>query len=275
MSPDELALLPLCGVSAYRAVRTFAVAFGTSVMPFEDGVVRRFTNDHEPGQTSRRVLVLRGHDGIGGMAVQMLANRGWRVCVHAPMPALKDEDEYMRDIEDRIREWGGEEVVFDDGEGRGAVVRVIERLMGDGDTFDAILDTVGGKDIWDVSQKLLNGTGKGKSCGQFTTLVGDIPEKIIPSAGSHFKAGLRSLRNTHNHEGSKVGYAWVSIAQDVDWEGEDVRDSIGAVLRLAINEGIKPFVGGDARTVPFERTPNVFSAGFFNSGSTVVVKVVS
>ncbi|KAF8911932.1 hypothetical protein CPB85DRAFT_1220626, partial [Mucidula mucida] len=76
-------------------------------------------------------------------------------------------------------------------------------------------------------------------------------------------------------QGKQGGYAWVSIAQDVDWEGEDVRDSIGAVLRLAINEGIKPSVGGDARTVPFERTPNVFSAGFFNSGSTVVVKVVS
>ncbi|KAF9042540.1 hypothetical protein BDZ89DRAFT_1203082, partial [Hymenopellis radicata] len=165
IGPDELALLPLCGVSAYRAVRTFAVAFGTSVTPLGDGAVRRFTNDHEPGQMSRRALVLRGHDGIGGMAVQMLAERGWRVCVHAPMPAVKDEDEYMRDIEDRVREWGGEEVVFDDGEARGAVVRVIERLMGDGDTFDAILDTVGGKDIWEVSQKLLNGTGKGRAVG--------------------------------------------------------------------------------------------------------------
>ncbi|KAK0191390.1 hypothetical protein F5146DRAFT_930498 [Armillaria mellea] len=299
MSPSELALLPLCGVAAYRAVRTFVAAFSLDVTP-------RSPNVHENGPR-RRALVLRGHDGIGAIAVQMLVRKGWRVSAHASMPSYSDPEEeadYMKQAEDRVRSWGGEEVVFDDGdvgslgeEGRrGAVVRVIERLVADGDAFDAVLDTVGGKAIWEVSERLLSGVGsaqnspakKGafgslrrrspRSKGQFTTLVGDVPERTIPSAGDHFKAGIRSLKNSHKDEGrnnGKVGYAWVSVAQDVDWDGDDIRESIGAVLRLALKEGIRPRVGGDERIVSFENTPSVFvEGGPLEDGGTIVVKVV-
>ncbi|KAK0498340.1 hypothetical protein EDD18DRAFT_85026 [Armillaria luteobubalina] len=315
LSPSELALLPLCGVAAYRAVRTFVAAFSSATLtPSATGqgalerldVTPRSPNVHENGPR-RRALVLRGHDGIGAVAVQMLVRKGWRVSVHASMPSFSDPEEegdYMKQVEDRVRSWGGEEVVFDDGdvgslgeEGRrGAVVRVIERLVADGDAFDAVLDTVGGKAIWEVSERLLSGVGsvqnspakKGafgslrkrspRSKGQFTTLVGDVPERTIPSAGDHFKAGIRSLKNSHKDEGrnnGKVGYAWVSVAQDVDWDGDDIRESIGAVLRLALKEGIRPRVGGDERIVSFENTPSVFvEGGPLEDGGTIVVKVV-
>ncbi|KAK0231236.1 hypothetical protein IW262DRAFT_1263131 [Armillaria fumosa] len=315
LSPSELALLPLCGVAAYRAVRTFVAAFSSATLtpsataqgPLERlDVTPRSPNVHENGPR-RRALVLRGHDGIGAVAVQMLVRKGWRVSAHASMPSFSDPEEeadYMKQVEDRVRSWGGEEVVFDDGdvgslgeEGRrGAVVRVIERLVADGDTFDAVLDTVGGKAIWEVSERLLSGVGsvqnspakKGafgslrkrspRSKGQFTTLVGDVPERTIPSAGDHFKAGIRSLKNSHKDEGRNngtVGYAWVSVAQDVDWDGDDIRESIGAILRLAMKEGIRPRVGGDERIVSFENTPSVFvEGGPLEDGGTIVVKVV-
>lgn len=135
--------------------------------------------------------------------------------------------------------------------------------------------------------------------GQFTTLVGDTPNRPIPTAADHFKAGLRSMKNTHTpthrtQDGTsrqddvnvsrkgRVGYAWVSIAQDIDWEGEDVRDSLGAVLGL-VGEGVRPWVGenthintsASARVVPFERTPYVFVAdGPLGHGGTAVVKIV-
>lgn len=300
---------------------------------------------------------------------------------------------YMDSVERRVRRWGAEEVVFDDGgegygngygvasatgergednvedlegEGVSAIVRVIERLIGDGDVFDAVLDTVGGKEIWEVSERLLRNrkrstevggvevggvsldrqnsvtsttgpvtprlglkrglslkrnkkdgndvqgpnsnsntkdtTGTDTGMGQFTTLVGDTPNRPIPTASDHFKAGLRSMKNTHTHtqktqdsttrqddvSGSRkgrVGYAWVSIAQDIDWEGEDVRDSLGAVLAIVGGEGVRPWVGEDAninadtsgsgRVVPFERTPYVFVAdGPLGHGGTAVVKLV-
>ncbi|KIY71775.1 hypothetical protein CYLTODRAFT_368649 [Cylindrobasidium torrendii FP15055 ss-10] len=267
---ETLALLPLCGVAAYRAVRTFVVAFGAdSVVPLPDGTMSRFGNDHDPGM-ARRALILNGHEGIGAIAVQMLTGRGWRVSVHAPMLDVFDEDTYMREVEERVRQWGGEEVVFDDGDGPGAALRVLERLAGDGDAFDAILDTIGGKEIWEASQKLIGGGKKGTR-GQFTTLVGDAPEKTVPSATANFRAGIRALKNTHNQEGVKVGYAWVSIAQDVDWEGEDVGNTLGAVLRL----GVIPRALEAERIVPFERAPNVFSGPLLEHGGTAVVKVVS
>ncbi|KAE9398239.1 hypothetical protein BT96DRAFT_1020242 [Gymnopus androsaceus JB14] len=331
---DEYALLPLCGVFAYRAVRILAYAFGkpliSSVDPFAQGPSTKHIDEHHGSR--RRALVLRGHDGVGAMAVQMLEGS-------------EEERVYMESVERRVRRWGAEEVVSDDGgsgsadgegedsEGAVPVVRIIERLVGDGDVFDAVLDTVGEKEIWEASERLLRNAGVSAShpqsavsrpglkrglslrknkdpgaapavqgtpsqgTGQFTTLVGDFPGRPIPIAGDHFKAGLRSMKNTHTQitaqDGTaaddlckkggrgRVGHAWVSIGQDVDWEGEDVRDSVAAVLKMAVNEGVRPWAGENttqtrcSRVVPFERTPQIFVAdGPLGNGGTAVVKLV-
>lgn len=334
LSLEELALLPLCGIPAYRAVRTFTYAFssmrnnpsissvsGTSDMAkhrptgldphsplslaaYGTMISRLNLGDHENGRR-RRVLVLRGHDGIGAMAVQMLVLRGWRVFVHVPFIASPPNvpttsaiaDAFMEEVEERIRKWGAEEVIFDDGEvvgqdeGRGAVVRVVDGLREDGDVFDAVLDTIGGKEVREAAERLLrspgrrvdsdeggngggkNGKGPTRGMGQFTTVVGDNPERVIPSAGDLFRAGLRSLRfggggggsssivstergssenvsvRSHDGKGGKVGYAWVNISQDVDWEGKGVGETIGSVLELALEYGIKPWVGTDYATI--------------------------
>ncbi|KAF9457989.1 hypothetical protein BDZ94DRAFT_1325820 [Collybia nuda] len=343
MTLEELALLPVCGIPAHRAVRTFAFAFSNASDPvgtegiteFESvdavggprnykGKERDLGKDHEQDGRRRRVLVLRGHDGAGAMAVQMLVKRGWRVCVHVPYGCLRYEGERledgrgeekekfcMRKIEERVRGWGGEEVVFDDGEdagtdgGRGAVVRVIERLREDGDVFDAILDAVGGKEVWEASERLLKLPGGNKVKGNghtdgkkptkktkggvgvkhFTTLVGDFPGRPIPTAGDNFRAGLRSLnfsvagRNDgKSHDGGKVGYAWVGVAQDVDWEGENVSETIGEVLRLSLEDGIRPWIGDrNGRILPFEQAPGAFvngGRGMLANGGTIVVKIV-
>ncbi|GLB33283.1 hypothetical protein LshimejAT787_0101670 [Lyophyllum shimeji] len=333
-SLEELALLALCGIPAYRAIRTFALAFSDG-SPGDR--VERNLEYEEPnalynkarakeaydGARRRRALVLRGHDGPGAMAVQMLVRRGWRVCVHVPFACLAYEgaglagvgasgSEYrMRRVEERVRAWGGEEVIFDDGEKgegvdeRGPAVRVIERLCEDGDVFDAVLDTVGGKEVWEAAERLLksvggvgatgreggNGNGKkekpkkvGIGVKQFTTLVGDTPGRIMPSAGDNLKAGLRSLnfgggKSDGKKVEGKVGYAWVSHAQDVDWEGEDIKETLGSVLRTVMEDGIRPWVGENTpdRVVPFEKAPRVFVSGEssqLTEGGTVVVKVV-
>jgi hypothetical protein len=138
---EEMALLPLCGIPAYRAVRSFMYAFSG------DGKPPTFEHPDQPQQHRRRALVLRGHDGAGAMAVQMLIRRGWRVSVHVPFSCVPADatqelaDGFMRAVEDRAREWGADEVIFDDGEaedgddGRAAAVRVIETLKEEGDVL--------------------------------------------------------------------------------------------------------------------------------------------
>lgn len=325
-------------------------------------VSRLNLGDHENGRR-RRALVLRGHDGVGAVAVQMLVLRGWRVCVHVPFIASPPNvpttstiaDRFMEEVEERIRSWGAEEVIFDDGEvvggdeGRGAIMRVMDGLREDGDVFDAVLDTVGGKEVREAAERLLRSPGRrvgsddstngkkvaARGMGQFTTVVGDNPERPIPSAGDLFRAGLRSLKfggggsggssvvstekgssenvslRNNDNKGGKVGYAWVNISQDVDWEGKGVGETIGSVMELALQYGIKPWVGTGyaiangvnpgrrgiptptsteidstsrlepghwegGRVIPFEKTPNVFvDGGPLTSGGTVVVKIAT
>ncbi|KAJ7667543.1 hypothetical protein DFH06DRAFT_983356 [Mycena polygramma] len=344
----ELALLPLAGVAALRAVRTLAGAYqgtgndagrwkeavtpeGDIADPFNTPGPRRpasiKSTSGAGGAGGRRALVLHGHAGTGGLVARILVRRGWRVCVHAPgsLAPLSEHDndpddaeeeerdrEHMRSVQARARAWGG------DG-GRGAAVRAIERLIGDGDEFDAVIDCVGGREVWEAGERLLargdaaNGRGKRK---QFTTTVGDCPARPVPTAKDNFRAGLRALKGAsasvsapkekEKEEKAKksrfrskskssssgknggggghvVSYAWVSAAQDVDWEGEDVRDSLGGVVRMALEEGVRPVVEeGVKAALPFERAPEVFEparwrggdggvgAGVLRGGSVVV-----
>ncbi|KAL0575362.1 hypothetical protein V5O48_006613 [Marasmius crinis-equi] len=307
LTVDELALLPLCGVQAYRAMRTLK----TDVTP-----------NHGK---SKRILVLHGHDGIGAIAAQMLIKRGWKVVVHASGP----EDQ---ELVSQVTTWGGDAVVFDGGEGP---VRMMERLAEKGDSLDAILDTIGGKEVWEAGARLLKSqvskpplesqpepnpatpfppppppasgaplqsskslsrrfgsirrrnTGSsthstssmqtsngGASAKQFITTVGDYPERPIPSASDYFKSGLRSMRK------SGVDYTWVNVAQDIDYEGGDVRDALRKVLRMALEEGVRPACGGISsvgKVVSLEKTPDVLTPGSergVEDGNTIVVRVV-
>lgn len=247
------------------------------------------------------------------MAVQMLSRRGWRVSVYVPVPARLptmagpgpshvSEDskrtEYLNETGEAIRAWGAEEVLFvrqhdDDPEGRDGAVRLMQRLLEEGEEFDGILDTIGGKDIWYTGEALLAGHGRSSEV-QFTTLMGDTPERIIPSTGDLFKSGVRSTKK-HGSSGpganrrlsvdslaidgrktkgkGKVRYAWVIVNQGVDWEGEDIAESLRIVIRAAVSQdGVRPRVVDD-KIVPFEKAPEVFVGGHLCGGGSFVVKV--
>ncbi|KAI0772526.1 hypothetical protein BD413DRAFT_623744 [Trametes elegans] len=374
LTVEELALLPLCGVPAHRAVRTFTDVLAPPV-------------NRSPNSTAKpdvRALVLQGHDGAGALAVQMLGRRGVRICVQVPESAMYDshEEEHAgtgistrvspsknkgkgkagvvsrrEQVEARLRAWGAEDICV------GEPLDVLRRFAEEGQSFDAILDTVGGVQIWEASQRLLtmdwtdaagrsslslasrsevklNGNGNGHSVGgydsstehadagahrpsklkgkvvshaQFTTLVGDTPQRAVPTAQDNLRSGLRSLRRSMSTSGAPhksspaalgrsagaapkskrvVGYAWVSVAADVDFEGEDVRDSLGAVVRMAEGGWLRPWVGGapagagagtgpdEGKVVPFERAPEVFRRGIvvplgvLADGGTCAVKIV-
>ncbi|KAF8211634.1 hypothetical protein K438DRAFT_1807634 [Mycena galopus ATCC 62051] len=327
----ELALLPLAGIAAHRAVRTLYAVDASKWCPdavtpegeVADPMDSVSVKSARARKGKRRALVLHGHAGTGGLVARILARRGWHVCVHAPgsVSASDSEDAedadraHMRRVQERVRAWGVEEVVFDDGgcaadcsfesgdggRGNGAAVRAVERLIADRDEFDAVVDTIGGKEVWDAGERLLARGEKTRGQKQFTTTVGDWPARPVPTAKDNFRAGLRALtwgngasnssgegkkskkakkekENKKAKGGSVVSYAWVSAAQDVDWEGEDVRDSLAAVVRIALEEGARPVVEGTA--MPFERAAEVFegregsASGGVLKGGSVVVRVV-
>lgn len=363
LSIEELALLPACGLPAHRAVRTFADVISPAI-PKPDSSDR---------VKSVRILVLHGHDGPGALAVQMLAKRGVKVWVQVPDSAARDDtneddddntdgagpstarrtkETRFKRLEPRLRAWGAEAICV------GNPLEVLEKLAEDGRSFDGLLDTVGGVEIWEAGRKVLladpeqdttlqtspdissspsnapstskvsSGSSKRSfTVAQFTTLVGDNPSRPVPSAQDHLRSGFRSLKRTMS-TGSRsrsssptkasggtltspskdslgslsrlsrrntsttikakkrtVSYAWVSVATDVDFEGEDVRDSLGAVVHMVEQGFLRPWVGdghddNGPRVVPFDKSPEVFRrdgdgpVGPLKDGGTCVVRVV-
>ncbi len=73
-------------------------------------------------------------------------------------------------------------------------------------------------------------------------------------------------------------------AADVDFEGEDVRDSLGALISMVEQGWIRPWVGDSregSKVVPFDQAPAAFrrhgdaTVGLLKDGGTCIVKVVS
>lgn len=412
LTVNELALLPLCGVPAYRVVRTFhqiTQHMGKSQLPYGNshnelhpilpprsdrqdftagGDQEDIATRVQPYDSRPRALILRAHDGAGALSVQMLVREGWSVWAHVPVPfmlpgaqselpdELKDEEEereldnqrtMLRRIEDRLRGWGVDEVIFVpltsmplsalfdvsntalevmsswsspsvqfphspssspsispspfsrsatstplsspysygfssghlssspsssshqnafttpysftplpltpyDCE-QGSIVSLMTYLTRSRVRLDAILDTIGGREIWDAGRLLLSRPVRDPSRqdvdAQFTTLVGDTPDRVVSTAGDNFRAGVRALRlggakDQHPFEDSgyheamtngsgkdkkaktkprPVNYSWVNIVSDIDWEGSDVHDTLCAVMRIASSEGVKPVIG--------------------------------
>ena len=108
-----------------------------------------------------------------------------------------------------------------------------------------------------------------------------------PSPPGSASVALLTRRGTSKGAQKRVvGYAWVSVAADVDFEGEDVRDSLAAVVRMADAGWLRPPCAGaegepdPGKVVPFERAPEVFRRGLVGplgllaDGGTCVVRIV-
>ncbi|KAG1790718.1 uncharacterized protein HD556DRAFT_1241880 [Suillus plorans] len=337
LTVDELALLPLSGVPAYRAVRTLTHITRALVQPdvaawrpHRNGHSREVTSDTDEDDvvimrsikhgsaekrvdmTRPRILILRGHDGPGALALQMLVRAGWSVWAHVPVPFdlpglphefeedLQDEDKkrtlairrvMLERIEKRLRGWGADETE------KTSATALFTYLTQSRVRFDAVIDTIGGREIWEAGRTLLSlpvhDAARTNIEGQFTTLVGDAPDRVVSTASDHFRAGVRALRIGNSkgtlqvHDDAEfpqpsvaptrgkrdrrkmkprpVNYAWVNVMSDVDWEGADVRDSLSATLAMAVKEGVRPAVGlsdfPDLSKKGKERMKNKFGGG--------------
>ncbi len=305
-SLESLALLPLLGVPAYRAIQTYAATKSSL------------------SSSSGTALVLRGQDGAGGLATLMLRAIGVNVIVQVepsivgldasatatsgPFMLFSPSDDKalgtsiprrLQEVCARLRAWGVEGICV------GAPRDVLNSLDVD---VDFVLDTVGGREIWDAAHTLLARSTPSRGPAQFTTIVGDAGSgKAVPTTQDHWRAGVRSLKRavTVNRGGGRqsprgspspssllgtthstatartVGYAWVSCIADVDFEGGDVRDALAALLAMPALQHPPPDalmgLGGEygaGRVLPFERAPEAFGGAMLEGGGTAVIRVV-
>lgn len=123
------------------------------------------------GGVRRCELVLRRHDAVGALAVQHFSARRWRVSVHVPSGVLAPHAAPARGARTRSCSTTARAA-------RSACSRHCARL-----------DCVGRKVAWAAGERLLRAPGGAggvplrRDAGQFTTLVGHTPARVVPSAG--------------------------------------------------------------------------------------------
>jgi len=122
LTAEHLAVLAVSGVAAHRAVSTV------------------------PGVHSKaRILVLQAHDGAGALASQELVASGALVTVQVA----------NEDLLGKLKGLKLEAVKI------GTPLEVLKALEeGDEPRFDAIIDTVGGKEIWEACKRVFTTEGQ-------------------------------------------------------------------------------------------------------------------
>jgi NADPH:quinone reductase-like Zn-dependent oxidoreductase len=117
LSLEEVACLPLLGVTAHRAC---------------------------VGQTrGSRALILNAHEGVGALAAQELSSMGLHVIAQVPLDVANAEDDAWEN--------GAKEVIADD------AVAMINAQHESG--FEFVLDTIGGRRIYDACRRVLRSNG--------------------------------------------------------------------------------------------------------------------
>lgn len=203
LTTEQIAALPSAGVMAHQLVHNHC-----SQLP-----------------RGARVLILNAHDGVGLLTMQESVGLGLVIVAQCP-PSVSDGVAVCQAN-------GAHEVVI--GEPLWAINSLHES------SFDLIVDTVGGRKIYDASRRIL-------ACdGQFCTCFGDEHGTANPNLKSHF----RSLRRAFFKKDKKnIGYEWVGVDT-----GEDCKQALEAVKRAAESGDICPRLRS---VLPFADAPRAF-----------------
>ncbi|PWZ03266.1 hypothetical protein BCV70DRAFT_154808 [Testicularia cyperi] len=203
LTTEQIAALPSAGVMAHQIVRNHCAALARGA----------------------RVLILNAHDGVGLLTMQESVGLGLIIVAQCP-PSISDGVAVCQAN-------GAHEVVL--GEPLWAINSLHES------SFDLVIDTVGGRKIYDASRRILS------SDGQYCTCFGDEHGTANPNLKSHF----RSLRRAFFKKDKKnIGYEWVGVDN-----GEDCREALEAVKRAAEAGNVCPRLRS---ILPFADAPRAF-----------------
>ena len=188
LSAEQIAALPSTGVMVHQIVQNHCM-----MLP-----------------RGSRVLILNAHDSIGLLAMQEASRLGLIIIAHVPVQAA--------DGVSICEANGATEVIT--GDALWAINLLHES------SFNLIVDTVGGRQIYDACRRIL------AHQGQFVTCFGDDQALPTPTYRSH----LRSLRRSFFRKDRKgIGYEWIGIDA-----GPDCRIALESVKTAAQRGAICP-----------------------------------
>ncbi|EPQ28349.1 uncharacterized protein PFL1_04176 [Pseudozyma flocculosa PF-1] len=222
LTTEQIAALPSAGVTAFQILHNHCAQLPRGA----------------------RVLILNAHDAIGLLTMQEAVGLGLIIVAQCP-PSVSDGVAVCQAN-------GAHEVVV--GEPLWAINSLHES------SFDLVVDTIGGRRIYDASRRILAFEG------QFTTCFGDEHTTANPNLKSH----LRSLRRAFFKKDKKnLGYEWVGADS-----GEDCRQALEAVKLAAEKGDICPRLRS---VLPFGDAPRAFdpnpSRSLDDEPGAIVVRV--
>lgn len=221
LTVEQIAALPSAGVLAYQVMRNHCANLPSGA----------------------RILILNAHDGIGLLALQECAALGPVIVAHCP--ATVSDGVAVCEAN------GAQEVVV--GEALWAMNTLHES------SFDLVLDTIGGRRLYDAARRIL------ATNGQFVTCFGDEHN----SANPNFRSQMRSIRRSFFKKDKKnIGYEWISVDSS-----EDCKEALEAVKAVAENGDICPRLRS---VLPFAEAPRAFDPvlrGSEEEPGAVVVRI--
>ncbi|TFY66016.1 hypothetical protein EVG20_g5077 [Dentipellis fragilis] len=117
-------------------------------------------------------------------------------------------------------------------------------------------------------------SSSGGSSGSPVPSAASTPDLVLASSRSRSGSGKKNKVRPR-----AVGYSWVSCVADVDFEGGDVREALGALVSMLEGGVVLPEVliagaeYGRGRVLGLERATEAFDGGLLEGGGTVVVRV--
>lgn len=232
---EQIAALPSTGVMAYQIM----------------------TNHCSQLPRGARCLILNAHDGIGLLTMQESSSLGLIIVAQCP-PSVSDG---LAVCEAN----GAHEVVI--GEPLWALNSLHES------SFDLVIDTVGGRRIYDGARRIL------ATNGQFVTCFGDDEHGGMAAiiANPTLKAHLRSLRRSFFKKDKKhIGYEWIAMDL-VGGDSAECRDALEAVKKAAeagrVVPRIKSILGFADGPRAFEGVGRVGGGHRDEESGAVVVRV--
>ncbi|CAD6918176.1 unnamed protein product [Tilletia controversa] len=221
LTTEQISALPAAGLLSHEIVTTYCSQL----------------------ERGSRVLILNAHDGIGLLVMQQSVELGLIIVAQCPT-AVSDGVAVCQAN-------GAQEVVV--GEPLWAINSLHES------SFDLVVDTVGGRRIYDASRRVL------ATKGHFATCFGDEHGSASPNLKSH----MRSLRRAFFKKDKKnIGYEWIG-----NLTAEDCREALESVKQAAERGDICPRLSS---ILPFEDAVRAFDPvlrGADQEPGAVVVRV--